>query len=202
MTGAAPAGSEIIEEALRRLPSVKQISQGYGMTEQSMCSHMPVFGMDNPAAAGRLIANLEMKVVDVETKETLPLGGIGELYSRGPTVMRGYYNRPKETAEAVDEDGWLRTGDIGYQGEDGWTYVVDRLKELIKVKGFQVCSRRIRRRLRAKAVVSSGGASRVRGLAALASGCKGRCGDRSGGHHVGGGAKGVYCEEECVTHRK
>lgn len=62
MTGAAPAGSDLLEEVKRQIPSVKQIFQGYGMTEQSMCSHLPVFGMDNPKAVGRLISNNEMKV--------------------------------------------------------------------------------------------------------------------------------------------
>ncbi|KAI1727779.1 AMP-binding enzyme domain-containing protein [Ditylenchus destructor] len=138
MTGAAPAGAEICDEVMKRLPSIEQISQGYGMTEESMASHLPVFGMQNTAAAGKLMSNLEMKIVDIESRKPLPLGATGEICIRGPTIMLGYLNRPDCTAEVIDEEGWLKTGDIGYQDEEGWTYVVDRLKELIKVKGFQV----------------------------------------------------------------
>ncbi|KAL7073282.1 hypothetical protein ACQ4LE_007340 [Meloidogyne hapla] len=138
MTGAAPVADEICTELKKLIPSVVQISQGYGMTEQSMCSHLPVFGMDNQKAAGKLNPNFEMKIVDIEKGTTLKIGEVGEICTRSPTVMLGYLNRPDATAETLDEDGWLKTGDIGYHDERGWTYVVDRRKELIKVKGLQV----------------------------------------------------------------
>ncbi|CAK5033001.1 unnamed protein product [Meloidogyne enterolobii] len=140
MTGAAPVADEICTEIKKLIPSVAQIAQGYGMTEQSMCSHLPVFGMDNQKAAGRLNPNFEMKIVDIEKEITLKLGQVGEICTRSPTNMLGYLNRPDATAETIDEDGWLKTGDIGYHDEQGWTYVVDRRKELIKVKGLQVDS--------------------------------------------------------------
>uniref|UniRef100_A0A183C2K0 4-coumarate--CoA ligase n=1 Tax=Globodera pallida TaxID=36090 RepID=A0A183C2K0_GLOPA len=89
-----------------------QICQGYGMTEQT--------------------------VVDIESRRSLGVGQKGEICTRSPTTMLGYLNRDEATAEIIDKDGWLKTGDIGYFDENGCTYVVDRLKELIKVKGFQV----------------------------------------------------------------
>uniref|UniRef100_A0A915DLW4 Uncharacterized protein n=1 Tax=Ditylenchus dipsaci TaxID=166011 RepID=A0A915DLW4_9BILA len=138
MTGAAPAGSELIEEVKKRIPSVSQISQGYGMTEGSMASHLPVYGMDNTSSCGRLMSNLEMKVSDVETGQPVPIGEVGQICIRGPTTMLGYLNKPEATAQTIDKEGWLMTGDIGYLDSDGWTYIVDRLKELIKVRGFQV----------------------------------------------------------------
>ncbi|KAI6228054.1 hypothetical protein M3Y95_00582100 [Aphelenchoides besseyi] len=137
-SGAAPLGKEIIETVCKRLKNIKQISQAYGMTEESMCSHLPVFGMENHAAAGRLMANYEMKIVDLETSQSLGYNKIGEILIRSPTLMLGYFNNPKATRECLDSDGYLHTGDIGFQDENGWTYVVDRKKELIKVKGMQV----------------------------------------------------------------
>ncbi|KAI3422298.1 hypothetical protein GPALN_012823 [Globodera pallida] len=138
MTGAAPVGTDLLDKVKKKIPSVKQICQGYGMTEQTVCSHLSVFGSDDPKAVGRLISNFEMKVVDIESRRPLGVGQKGEICTRSPTTMLGYLNRDEATAEIIDKDGWLKTGDIGYFDENGCTYVVDRLKELIKVKGFQV----------------------------------------------------------------
>ena len=77
-------------------------------------------------------------VVDVATGAELGPGEQGELWIRGPQVMKGYPNRPEETARTITPDGWLRTGDIGYADADGDFYIVDRLKELIKYKAYQV----------------------------------------------------------------
>ncbi|CAD5214321.1 unnamed protein product [Bursaphelenchus xylophilus] len=137
-SSAAPVGLELITALKKRFPTIKQISQAYGMTEMSMSSHIPVFGRDNIAASGRLAPNYEMKIIDRDTHETVPLGTVGEILIRSPTVMLGYFNRPKATAETVDKEGWLHTGDLGYLEKDGWMYVVDRCKDLIKVKGLQV----------------------------------------------------------------
>jgi len=90
MTGAAPVADEICTEIKKLIPSVAQIAQGYGMTEQSMCSHLPVFGMDNQKAAGRLNPNFEMKIVDIEKEITLKLGQVGEICTRSPTNMVNY----------------------------------------------------------------------------------------------------------------
>lgn len=84
------------------------------------------------------IPNTEVMIVDTESKEPLGLDVDGEIWIRGPQVMTGYLNNAQATAETIDADGWLHTGDIGHMDADGHLYVVDRLKELIKYKGFQV----------------------------------------------------------------
>ena len=89
-------------------------------------------------SAGQLLPNIEAKVVDPATGEALGRNRDGELCFRGPQVMRGYLNRPEETAQMLDPDGWLHSGDIGHVDDDGYVYVVDRVKELIKYKGLQV----------------------------------------------------------------
>jgi len=138
MSGAAPLGKELIDTVQKRLPHIKQVGQAYGLTEESMCSHLPVYGRKNDSAAGRLISNYEQKIIDLETGKPLPIGKIGEVCIRSPTLMLGYFNRPDATKACMDDEGFLKTGDIGYQDKEGWTYIVDRLKELIKVKGLQV----------------------------------------------------------------
>lgn len=85
-----------------------------------------------------MLPNTEAKVVDATSGAELGADQQGELWIRGPQVMKGYLNRPEATAAMLDDDGWLRTGDLGYADAEGHFYVVDRLKELIKVKGFQV----------------------------------------------------------------
>uniref|UniRef100_A0A1I8AE27 4-coumarate--CoA ligase 1 n=1 Tax=Steinernema glaseri TaxID=37863 RepID=A0A1I8AE27_9BILA len=139
LSGAAPAGKDLCEEVMRKHPNVKHIVQGYGMTEMSMASHFPVI-TDSPnfGNAGKLASNLVMKIVDPETRKEVPHGERGEICISGPTVMMGYLNRPQATAETIDDEGWLRTGDIGYVDSNGYLFIVDRLKELIKVKGLQV----------------------------------------------------------------
>jgi len=135
-SGAAPLGPELAEEAHRRIGA--PTAQGYGMTEMSPVSHACRFGDDKPGSIGILVANAEARVVDPETGEDLPTGADGEIWCRGPMVMKGYLNRPDATADTVDADGWIHTGDIGHVDDDGFWYIVDRLKELIKYKGFQV----------------------------------------------------------------
>ena len=82
--------------------------------------------------------NTECKIIAVETGEELGAEQEGEVLIRGPQVMKGYLNNPQATAETIDDEGWLRTGDVGYVDGDGYLYIVDRVKELIKYKGFQV----------------------------------------------------------------
>jgi acyl-CoA synthetase (AMP-forming)/AMP-acid ligase II len=117
-----------------------RVSQAYGMTEVSGASHLGPNVPDKikPASAGRVMPNTECNVVDVVSGATLDPGEQGEILVRGPTVMKGYLNRPDATAETIDAEGWLRTGDIGYADADGDFYIVDRAKELIKYKGLQV----------------------------------------------------------------
>jgi acyl-CoA synthetase (AMP-forming)/AMP-acid ligase II len=91
-----------------------------------------------PGSVGRVMPNTELRVVDPGTGRDLGAGEAGELWARGPQVMAGYLGRPDATAELVDADGWLRTGDLGHVDHDGNVFVVDRLKELIKVNAYQV----------------------------------------------------------------
>lgn len=137
-SGAAPLGEELTRACMDRLGCV--VRQGYGMTETSPVTH------SSPApprelkfgSVGVPAPNTECMIVDLETGEALPSGERGEVCVRGPQVMKGYLNSPDATAQTIDPEGWLHTGDIGYADEDGHFFIVDRAKELIKYKGFQV----------------------------------------------------------------
>jgi acyl-CoA synthetase (AMP-forming)/AMP-acid ligase II len=135
-SGAAPLGPELTEAVEKRL-NVK-IRQGYGMTEASPATHYTVAGTERAGTVGRLMPSIEMRIIDTESGADAPTGSPGEVWVRGPNVMKGYLNNPEATARTVDADGWLHTGDIGVVDADGYLTVIDRLKELIKVKGFQV----------------------------------------------------------------
>ncbi|KAA3489208.1 4-coumarate--CoA ligase 2-like [Gossypium australe] len=89
-------------------------------------------------ACGTVVRNAEMKIVDPDTGSSLPRNQAGEICIRGDQIMKGYLNDPEATARTIDKDGWLHTGDIGYIDDDDELFIVDRLKELIKYKGFQV----------------------------------------------------------------
>ena len=137
-SGAAPLGADVIAQCSARLGCVVQ--QGYGMTEASPATHTTSDDAQTMRAGsvGTLVANTECRVVDPGTGEDVEPGQPGELWIRGPQIMLGYFNRPDETRATVDADGWLHTGDIGYADPDGHFFIVDRLKELIKYKGFQI----------------------------------------------------------------
>jgi acyl-CoA synthetase (AMP-forming)/AMP-acid ligase II len=138
MSGAAPLGESLTNACTDRLKCI--IKQGYGLTESSpvthMCSEIPE--QIKYGSVGQCIPNTECKIVNLESgAEAEPLQE-GEIWARGPQIMKGYLNRPEATAQTVDEEGWLHTGDIGYADEEGHFFIVDRAKELIKYKGFQV----------------------------------------------------------------
>ena len=117
------------------------VVQGYGMTELSPASHIDFLDpqRNRPGSVGPLMADTEQKIVDLETGDTeVAPGESGELLVRGPQVMKGYFNNPEATAETITADGWLHTGDIVRADEDGYIWILDRKKELIKYKGFQV----------------------------------------------------------------
>jgi acyl-CoA synthetase (AMP-forming)/AMP-acid ligase II len=135
-SGAAPLGPQLTEAVETRLNV--RVRQGYGMTEASPATHYTLPGADRPGKIGPLMPCTEGRIVDPETGADLPAGAPGEIWVRGPQVMKGYLNNPEATAHTVDAEGWLRTGDIGIVDEDGYLEIVDRLKELIKVNGFQV----------------------------------------------------------------
>ena len=135
-SGAAPLGADLAEEAANRVGC--EIVQGYGMTELSPVTHATAEGNYRPGTSGTAVSNTECRIVDPETGEDQDVGGRGELWVRGPMVMKGYLNNPEATAETIDADGWLHTGDVAVLDEAGHYSIVDRIKELIKYKGFQV----------------------------------------------------------------
>jgi acyl-CoA synthetase (AMP-forming)/AMP-acid ligase II len=135
-SGAAPLKAELAAECSKRLGC--EVVQGYGMTELSPVSHLTPPGWFKPGSVGITAPSTQTRIADPVTGADLGTGQEGEVWVRGPQVMKGYLNNPEATASTVDPDGWLHTGDLGYVDADGHLYVVDRLKELIKYKGFQV----------------------------------------------------------------
>jgi len=134
-SGAAPLSAELAAEASERIGC--EVVQGYGLTETSPVTHATPPGQFKPGSIGVALSNTECRVVDPDGND-LDLDEDGEIWIRGPQVMKGYLNNPEATAATIDGDNWLHTGDIGHVDGDGHWYIVDRLKELIKYKGFQV----------------------------------------------------------------
>jgi acyl-CoA synthetase (AMP-forming)/AMP-acid ligase II len=140
ISAAAPLDAALAAACSRRL-GLPPVGQAYGMTELSPGTHVvPLDAVDPPpGTVGKLIAGTEMRILSLDDPEKdLDVGEPGEIAIRGPQVMKGYLGRPDATAAMIDADGWLRTGDVGHVDGDGWLFVVDRVKELIKYKGFQV----------------------------------------------------------------
>ncbi|KAF6172490.1 hypothetical protein GIB67_007003 [Kingdonia uniflora] len=139
LSGGSPLSKEIIEGFLACYPTV-QILQGYGLTETTGLgsSTDSIEESRRYGTAGLLAASLEAKIIDIKTGRALSVNKTGELWLRGPSIMKGYLNNEEATGATIDSDGWLRTGDLCYIDEDGYIFVVDRLKELIKYKGYQV----------------------------------------------------------------
>jgi acyl-CoA synthetase (AMP-forming)/AMP-acid ligase II len=139
-SGAAPLGEEMARALSAKLGC--PVVQGYGMTEASPVTHLsPTLNSPfKPGSAGKIVPSTEVKIVEVGSGHDaeLPVGKEGELWIRGPQIMKGYLNRPEETADSIDRDGWYHTGDVGYVDEEGYFFIVDRTKELIKYKGLQV----------------------------------------------------------------
>lgn len=134
---AAPITSDLIEMVWKRLKV--PVKQGYGLSEASPVSHVqqPDEWAKFMNSVGKLVPNMESKIVDTEGNE-VAFGEPGELFLKGPNVFRGYFNNDEKTKDAFSTDGWLRTGDVFKMDKYGNYYCVDRLKELIKYKGFQV----------------------------------------------------------------
>lgn len=143
MSGAAPLGGEVQQTAAKRLNII--VKQAWGMTETSPAGAMvPDDLIGNPQNVDKflmkmlLVPRTEAKIVDPVSGEDLKSTEEGELLVRGPHVMKGYLDNEEATKNTIRSDGWLHTGDIGRFDEEGWLYITDRSKELIKYKGFQV----------------------------------------------------------------
>jgi acyl-CoA synthetase (AMP-forming)/AMP-acid ligase II len=137
ISGGAPLGADPQRQLAERFPGVVVV-QGYGLTETTATIPVPVRRNTVPGSVGLLGPGTELRLVDPGTGRDAGPGGHGELWARGPQVMAGYLGRPEATAEILDAEGWLHTGDLGRIDADGNVFIVDRLKELIKVNAFQV----------------------------------------------------------------
>ncbi|KAJ8617145.1 hypothetical protein MRB53_013331 [Persea americana] len=142
MSGAAPMGKELEDTVRAKIPNAK-LGQGYGMTEAGPVLSMCLAFAKEPfeiksGSCGTVVRNAELKIVDPETGSSLPRNQAGEICIRGSQIMKGYLNDPEATKMTIDKEGWLHTGDIGFVDDDDEIFIVDRLKELIKYKGFQV----------------------------------------------------------------
>ncbi|HEY1521400.1 MAG TPA: AMP-binding protein [Solirubrobacteraceae bacterium] len=137
-SGGAPLAMETAEEFIRRVPSVS-IRQGYGLTETAALISSNPIGRERSGSVGLPVPGTDVQILDDEGDQVAP-GEVGEICARSPGVMQGYWGAPEITAEAL-RDGWLHTGDLGYQDDDGYLYIVDRKKDLIIRGGFNVYPR-------------------------------------------------------------
>jgi long-chain acyl-CoA synthetase len=142
ISGAAPLPVEVQQQFEKNTGG--KLVEGYGLSETSPVTHAnPVYGERRPGSIGLPMPDTDFKVVDVETGEkVMPIGEIGELCLRGPQVMEGYLNMPEENAQSL-RDGWFYTGDIAKVDEDGYTYIVDRKKDMVIAGGFNIYPRDI-----------------------------------------------------------
>lgn len=148
-SGAAPMGAPDAERLIAKAPQIR-FAQGYGLTESSPVVLIGAMGSKNYSSVGSPPPRTQAKIVALNDPTNTALGPNqnGELLVRGPQVMKGYHNNKQATEEIFTEGGWLRTGDIAHYDEDLQFYITDRLKELIKVKGFQVAPAELEELLR------------------------------------------------------
>ena len=139
VSGAAPLPLEV-QEAFEKLTRGKLV-EGYGLTEAGPVTHAnPIFGQRRTGTIGVPLPDTDAKIVDLQTGQDAPMGKIGELVVRGPQVMRGYWNRPEETAQVL-RDGWLYTGDLARMDSDGYFQIIDRKKDMILAGDYNVYPR-------------------------------------------------------------
>lgn len=149
MSGAAPLGASDVERFHKKAPHT-EFMQGYGMTESSPLTLIAPKGCENRATVGYVVSSTEAKIVKVDDPNLVgcDVDETGELLIRGCQVMKGYLNNPEATNETIVNGNWLRTGDLATYDSNGMFYIKDRLKELIKVKGFQVAPAELEQVLR------------------------------------------------------
>jgi long-chain acyl-CoA synthetase len=162
-SGAAP----LLAETKRRFEELTggHIVEGYSLTEAMLaCAVNPVEGPNKLGSVGMPLPDVEMRIVDPDSGARLPAGEVGEVLIRAPQLMAGYWDDPAETAATVrthDGQRWLHTGDLGYLDSDGYLFVVDRIKDLIKTHGYQVWPREIEEALAAHPAVAEVGVAGV-----------------------------------------
>jgi long-chain acyl-CoA synthetase len=142
IAGAAPFPVEYLK-GFEDIVGKDKFSEVYGMTETCpLIAANPRYGKRKFGSVGLPVGDTEVKIVDPATKEPVPVGQPGELVVRGPQVMKGYWNKPEETANSL-RDGWFYTGDICRMDEEGYIYIVDRLKDMVIVSGYKVFTREL-----------------------------------------------------------
>ncbi len=140
ISAAAPFPAEMIRDFEKHMHAENKVMELYGMTETSPTTiSNPFFGTKKVGKIGLPFPDTLIKLVDIETGEPVAIGSPGEILIKGPTVTRGYYNKPKATTKAI-EDGWLHTGDVGVMDEDGYVQIIDRIKDMLIVGGYKVYS--------------------------------------------------------------
>jgi len=143
ISAAAPFPVES-QKQLESMVGEGKLLEVYGMTETSPLTTMnPYRGERKLGSIGLPLLNTELKLVNPETGEEVPLGEPGEICVKGPQIMKGYYNKPEETANAIDKDGYMHTGDVAIMDEKGYLRIVDRTKDMIIVSGFKVFSAKL-----------------------------------------------------------
>jgi long-chain acyl-CoA synthetase len=138
-TNAAPL-PVAVKEAFDKLVGKEVLIEGYGLTETSPLTHANPLHLAKAGSIGIALPDTDCKIVDIETGADLPIGGEGELVLRGPQVMRGYWNKSDETDKAM-EGGWFHTGDVARMDEEGYVYILDRLKDMINSGGYKIWPR-------------------------------------------------------------
>ena len=147
LSGGAPLPAEVAQK-FEEVTGGKLV-EGYGMSKSSpLTAGNPVFGQTKTGSVGMPFPSTELALIALESDEQgearfLDVGQTGELVARGPQVMKGYYNNPEETANAIDADGWLHTGDIATMDADGYFFIVDRKKDLIIASGYNIVPREV-----------------------------------------------------------
>ncbi len=138
--------SSLLAEVKKRFETLTggRVVEGYGLTESMMAAVVtPLHGPYKPGSVGTPLPDVEVRIADIDTGQgSLPAGEVGEILMRAPQLMQGYWQRPIETENTI-RDGWLYTGDLGYLDEDGYLFIVDRKKDVIKPSGFQVWPREV-----------------------------------------------------------